>query len=120
MYPIGFGIALSTNNPLAPQIERELANVPAPVAPADGARVPAGSIRLVTRNVADTAAKYVFEIETSGGAKETSRPISAATPQTSWTPAMRARAGETYTWRVWVQNGNWRGQPAVASFRASE
>lgn len=120
VHPMGFGIVLSTNNPLAPAIERDLANVPAPVAPADGARVPAGAIRLITRNVTDTSAKYVFEIEGPGGAKETSRPINAATSQTTWTPAMRARAGETYTWRVWVESGSWRGQPAVSSFRVSD
>jgi hypothetical protein len=120
VHPLGFGIARSTNNPLAPQIQRELSSVPAPVAPADGARTPPGSIRLIARNVADGSARYVFEIETANGAKETSQPVTASGSQAAWSPSLRARAGETYTWRVWVVNGNWRGPAATASFRAGE
>jgi hypothetical protein len=120
VHPLGFGIARSTNNPLAPQIQRELSNVPAPVAPADGARIAAGSIRLIARNVADGSARYVFEIETASGAKETSQPVTASGSQAAWSPSLRARGGETYTWRVWVVSGDWRGPAAKASFRAGE
>jgi hypothetical protein len=120
VHPLGFGIVRSTNNPLAPQIQRELENVPAPAAPADGARVPAGTVRLIARTVADSSARYVFEIEGAGGEKETSRPVSAAGAQAAWSPAMRARGGASYTWRVWVINGAWRGPAATATFRAGE
>jgi hypothetical protein len=120
VYPIGFGLVRSTRNPLFPQITRELANVPAPVAPADGARVPAGEVRLIARNVPDAAARYVFEIETAGGEKQKSAPISAAGAQAAWTPPVRVRSGESYTWRVWVENGSFRGQAAASTFRGSE
>lgn len=131
-YPIGFGLVRLGSNPesyrngygLVRQlngttVERELRAVPAPHAPADGGSVRPGPVRLVARNVSLTGVQYQFEIA-SGSEREASPPIAAGNGETAWSPALRVRAGQRYTWRVWVTNGNWRGQPAGASFRAGE
>ena len=92
--------------------------VPLPVSPADGGRAPAGSVRLVTRNIADTASFYVFEIEGPGGAKETSPPIRPGNRETAFTPDLDLREGAEYTWRVWVTKDGLVAPAAVATFRA--
>jgi len=126
VYPLGFGLVSvpqrsghkAMTNPLGSDIEREVRSVPAPVAPADGERVPAGQVRLIARNVSDTSLRYIFEIEGAGSARETSQPLAAGNGQTAWSPRLQVRGGEQYTWRVRVTNGRWNGQPAVSSFRA--
>jgi hypothetical protein len=118
-YPLGFGLVRLISNPLGASIQRDLLNVPAPVSPTDGDQVRAGPIRLAVRNVADSGARYVFEIVGSGSARETSLPIAAGRGQTEWTPQLRLVGGEQYTWRVWVVNGDWRGQPAISTFRVA-
>jgi hypothetical protein len=72
----------------------------------------------VTRNVRDTTARFVFEIEDARGLKEMSSSIPAAKGQTSWMPKLLLVDGEQYTWRVVAYFGDWRGQPATATFRA--
>ncbi len=119
-YPMGFGLVRVTKNPLGPSIFRDVLNVPAPTSPADGDQVRPGQVRLMARNVADSAARYVFEIVGKGNVRETSQPIVAGRGQTAWTPQLRLQSGEQYTWRVWAVNGEWRGQPASTVFRVSQ
>jgi hypothetical protein len=118
-YPLGFGLVKLLSRYLGPQVQRELVNVPLPVSPADGARVRPGEVRLIVRNVADSTVRYVFELK-GNGTPETSEPLPPGRAQTSWLPKMRVANGQTYTWRVWVTQGSWRGQPATSSFRAGQ
>ena len=117
VYPRSYiGIVKMLTAHLGPVIGRELMRVPAPLAPADGDRVPAGQTRLVARNVADTTLAYVFEIEGPGDAKETSDPIRAGKSQTTWQPKLSLRPGQSYTWRVRTTEGDWTGHAAAATF----
>lgn len=97
----------------------EVTRVPEPVSPADGGVVPASAARLVARNVEDATLRYVFEIEGPDGAKETSAPMVPGAGETVWSPAMRLRAGDRYTWRVWTVTAEGASlPPALATFRA--
>jgi hypothetical protein len=97
----------------------EVTRVPEPVSPADGGAVAAGAARLVARNIEDATLRYVFEIAGPGGAKETSAPIVPGAGETVWLPAMRLRAGDSYTWRVWTVTAEGATfPPAEATFRA--
>ncbi len=119
-YAMGFGLVKVMAVGSRPTVAYELQRVPLPVTPADGARVTGGAVQLVTRNVADADVRYVFEIEGPNNARETSSPIAAGKGETTWSPQLRLRNGAAYTWRVWTVKDTWRGQPAVASFQASE
>jgi len=115
-YPLGFGIVRLAAAHDGPAVERRLQQVPLPTAPAAGATVPPGAIELVARNIANASARYVFEIETEG-AREASPPIEPGTDgRTRWTPELRLRAGQTYTWRVRTTGTGWTGEPAVMRF----
>jgi hypothetical protein len=120
-YPLGFGLVkVTTGAPGArATIQQELKLVPSPLAPADGGAVPAGEVRLVTRNIADRAAQYVFTIE-GGSQSETSKPIPAGNGETAWSPTLRLEAGREYTWHVLVVKDGQKGTPATASFRTSK
>jgi hypothetical protein len=110
-------VRMPTNNPTANQITRELVSVPLPVTPADGGSVAAGQARLAARSVVATDVKYMFELQRAGGPVEASPEVAAGKGETSWSPKTRLERGQTYTWRVWVVNGGWRGPAASASFR---
>lgn len=116
-YPLGVGVVKMPTMWTQGGTERELAAVPLPLTPAEGAVVPAGAIRLVVRNTRLPGVQYVFEVVGPGSHRSISGPISAGTAQTEWTPPLQLRAGESYTWRVWVTDGTWRGQPSNASLR---
>ena len=95
---------------------------PVPVAPEPTAEVEAGNVKLTARagkaRDAEPAAKYVFEITGPAGAKETSEPIEAgAEGKATWSPKMQAKAGETYTWRVWKAGGQ-KETAAASTFKA--
>ncbi len=118
-YPLGFGLVKMLTAGHRPNIEHALLRVPTPLTPADGGSVAPGQVRLVARNVADASVQYVFEIE-NGSERETSRPIAPGNAETSWSPQLRLQAGRTYTWRVFAVKGEWKGAPAIASFRAGD
>jgi len=92
--------------------------LPAPKTPADGDLVPPGEITLVVRNNADkkhAKARYVFELEGKSGDKEEAT-VEAGDKETKWTPKMKLKAGEKYTWRVKATEGDWKGPVATSSF----
>jgi hypothetical protein len=96
--------------------------MPVPVTPEPAAEVEAGKVKLTARNAkardTEPAARYVFEISGAGGEKETSEPLDAgADGKTTWTPKMQAKAGETYTWRVW-KAGAQKDNAATSTFKA--
>ncbi len=114
MYPVALGlIRLRATLPLAD----ELRSFPVPTGAVDGSRVEAGPVTLSVRNIVSQQrpkAQYVFEIENGAGEKEKSEPQSAGEKETKWTPRMKIKAGEKYTWRAWVTHGNWKGPVASA------
>jgi hypothetical protein len=92
--------------------------LPAPQTPAEGARVAPGEITLVIQNMIDkkhTKAKYVFELEAVSGGKEEGT-VESGDKETKWTPKMKLKAGEKYTWRVRAVEGEWKGPAATSSF----
>jgi hypothetical protein len=118
VYPLGFGLAKSMQPLTRHAVERDVASVPNPVAPADGARAQAGQVQLTVATLPDTSLHYVFEITGPNGEKETSKPVTAGKSRTVWTPQLRVRNGQSYTWRVWTVKEGWTGQAALATFRA--
>ena len=103
-YPLGWGLTkFRRNNEWAPV--KRLRLTPAVVSPSQGSYVEGGRVTIVARNVEmpDVAVPYVFEIEDARGERETSEPISPGVKKTEWTPKMQVRAGEKYTWRVYVK-----------------
>jgi hypothetical protein len=116
VFPLRMTERLPANRPRAAY---DVMQVPEPLSPTDGGTATAGRVRLVTRNVAEPAMQYVFEIEDDKGVKETSAPIARGDGQTTWSPTMRMQAGTSYTWRVWVRRDG-TGEPfshAEAAFR---
>lgn len=122
-YPLGVGVAKMGTLPIygadgstRTSVERELAAVPAQVSPAEGAVVPAGPVRLAVRNVALAGVQYRFDIAAAGANATPSPAVAAGQRETSWTTPAALRPG-VYSWRAWVTNGTWRGQPTTGSFR---
>jgi hypothetical protein len=96
----------------------KLRTLPALKEPGDGDLVPSGEITLVTRNIIDkkhAKAKYVFELEAASGGKEEGT-VESGDKETKWTPKMKLKAGEKYTWRVRAVEGEWKGPVATSSF----
>jgi hypothetical protein len=116
-YPLGNGLVkFNDDTDIAP--DRGLRSLPAPQTPADGDLVPPGEITLVVRNIADktrTKLKYVFELEGSSGDKEEGT-VEAGDKTTKWTPKLKLKAGEKYTWRVKATEGDWKGTVATSGF----
>lgn len=99
---------------------RMLRALPAPQSPHEGEAVAPGEVTLSTRNIVDKThakAKYVFELEAASGGKEEGT-VEAGDKETKWTPKMKLKAGEKYTWRVHVVDGEWQGPVAVTNFVA--
>jgi hypothetical protein len=119
LYPLGMGLVrVRRSTDYAPI--RNLITLPAPAVPADGTTIDPGKVTLVTRNITGPGhdrAKYVFELETASGEKETSDPIEAGEKETKWTPRMQVKSGEKYTWRVGVVEGRWKGPLATSTFQ---
>jgi hypothetical protein len=123
LYPIHAGLFMMRRYSFQAGVQsyqsQLLRSLPAPLSPADGAEVIAGKITLVIQNMPDQGhrpAKYVFEIAGDSGSKEVSPAVAAGERETRWSPALKAKAGEKYTWRVWAVDGNWTGPAASASF----
>jgi hypothetical protein len=119
-YPLANGLVKiepgNERGPWAP-IQNLLA-LPAPRTPAEGDLVPPGEITLVVRNIADKKhprAKYVFELEGASGGKEEAT-VEAGDKETRWTPKLKLKAGEKYTWRVRAAEGDWKGPVVTSSF----
>jgi hypothetical protein len=122
-YPIGFGLA-RIRSAQASEHVRLLSTFPAAYSPADGGLADAGAVKLIAGNIAaaETKPKYFFEIENATGEKESSEAIEQGEKQTEWSPKMQIKAGEKYTWRVWVDDAKLlgaksRGAVAEAIFR---
>jgi hypothetical protein len=116
-YPVDNGLVkFETSTEYVPV--RTLLALPAPQTPVEGAVVPPGKVTLVARNIGDirrARAKYVFELEGASGAKEEGT-VDAGTKETRWTPSLKLKAGEKYTWRVRASEGAWKGPVATSSF----
>jgi hypothetical protein len=121
-YPLGVGVIkvnTGTNYDTDYPPLRALLQLPANKAPSDGSLEAPGKITLVARNIWDRKhhnANYVFEIQDVAGAKETSTPVPAGDKETKWSPQMKVKAGEKYTWRVWAVDHEWKSTPASAVF----
>ena len=117
LYPLANGLhKLHAETDFAP-IHALLA-LPAPLSPAEGDLVPSGTLALVTRNIADTKhpkAKYVFELKGASGDKEEAT-VEPGEKETRWTPKLKLKAGEKYTWTVRAAEGDWKGPPAATAF----
>jgi hypothetical protein len=119
-YPVAMGVTKVRRPDYGPV--RTLTEIPVPVAPEPAAEVEAGQVKLTARNAkargAEPAVRYVFEITGPGGDKEASEPVEAGGDgKTTWSPKMRAKAGETYTWRVWKAGGS-KENAATSTFMA--
>jgi hypothetical protein len=119
-YPVAWGLArMSQQYPDYAPI-RDLRSLPAPRWPAEGAEVKAGAVTLVARNVAAAgrSVKYVFEIKAvSSGEQEVSPPVAPGEKETKWSPNLKVKVGEKYTWRVKVTDGQWVGPVAASEFK---
>jgi hypothetical protein len=117
VYPLANGLVRGDANPHHTPIHALLA-LPAPLTPAEGDIVPPGTIALVTRNIADKKhpkAKYVFELKGASGDKEEAT-VEPGEKETRWTPKLKVKAGEKYTWTVRAAEGDWKGPPAATAF----
>jgi hypothetical protein len=118
LYPMGWGVhRLPADRDYGPV--RQVMSLPAPKSPADGGSAAPGCVELLAVNASLKLAaggKYYFEIQTRGGEKERSPAINPGEKETRWKPALELKAGETYTWRVWLKDGDWTGPTASAEF----
>lgn len=119
-YPLGIGLQKVIPEYLGPTVARDLQRVPKPIAPDDGGRVKPGRVSLVVATLPDPNVRYVFEIESASGARETSQPLAPAPERTAWSPALTIERGARYTWRVWAVESSWRGPAASATFVGGE
>jgi hypothetical protein len=118
VYPLEFGIQRTNGGPAA-----LLRLHPAPLHPSEGQEVDPGPIKLIAQNVADKTQHdlfYVFELEDGTGAKERSLSVPAGQRETAWSPKSEIKAGERYTWRVWVVGKELIGPVASASFKGKK
>ena len=116
-YPLGNGLVKADADPDYTPV-RALLTLPAPQTPAEGDLVPPGPITLVTRNIADkphAKAKYVFALKGTSGGKEEAT-VEAGEKETKWTPKLKLKAGEKYTWTVRATEGEWKGPVATSHF----
>jgi hypothetical protein len=116
-YPVGNGLVKVADDTDFGTV-RSLRALPAPQAPTEGDLVPSGEITFVVRNNADkkhTKAKYVFELEGASGGKEEAT-VDPGDKETKWTPKLKLKAGEKYTWRVRAAEGDWKGPTATSTF----
>jgi hypothetical protein len=117
VYPLGDGLVkVRADTDYSPI--RNLVELPTPLTPAEGDLVPTGEVTLVARNIDDSrrpGVKYRFELETASGVKEEGT-VEAGTKKTRWTPKMKLKPGEKYTWRVRATLGKWTGPVASSRF----
>jgi hypothetical protein len=117
VYPLGNGLVRCGDDTNYSPI-RNLLALPAPLTPADGDLVPPGEVTLVVRNIPDKRhprARYVFVLQGAAGGKEEAS-VEAREKQTRWTPRLKLKAGEKYTWTVRAVEGNWKGPLATSGF----
>jgi hypothetical protein len=117
IYPLGNGLVKMPRD-FGDEIVDNVLALPAPQMPSEGDLVPPGEITLVVRNNADkkhAKPKYVFELEDATGGKEEAT-VEAGDKETKWTPKLKLKAGEKYTWRVRAADGDWKGPTATSTF----
>lgn len=117
-YPIVDGVHKINSEEIMPELRR----VPLPSQPTDGGDVAPGEVVIRAHGIADKnrkGVKYVFEISGPSGDKETSDPQKAGDRANiaQWTPKMKVKSGEEYTWRVWAVSGDWKGPAITSTFR---
>jgi hypothetical protein len=116
VYPVGT-VDVITNS-VNDATVAALLTTPVPLQPIANASVPSGKVQLVAHNITqkrEGPITYHFELEGSAGDKEQSPPLRAGGGETRWTPKMELGTSPRYTWRVWVQDGNWKGPVAVST-----
>lgn len=99
---------------------KELLNTAAAVSPAREVEVAPGAVTLKARNLFAKDrpnARYLFEIQGPNRETETSPLVAAGESFTEWSPAMKVRSGEHYSWRVWATDLSWKGPETTASFK---
>jgi hypothetical protein len=99
---------------------QNLVTIPLAAAPTqDSLEVP-GPVTLKAinpRGQAHPDCKLVFDlVELSTGKREKSKPIAAGEDQTNWSPTMRLRPGERYSWQVEATDGDWKSRSAETEF----
>jgi hypothetical protein len=118
-YPLGFGL-VRLEGDFGRFWKAQLESLPEPVSPAEGAKVQPGPVTLCTRNIPQSAhqgASYVFEIVDASGTQEASPVVAAGDKVTEWTPQMKVKADQKYTWRVRAVEGKWTGPTASVAFQ---
>ncbi len=116
VYPVGNGLVKIPRD--GNEVAFSVLALPAPETPLEGDLVPPGEITLAIRNMADKThakPKYVFELESAAGSKEEAT-VDAGDKETKWTPKLKLKPGEKYTWRVRAADGDWKGPVATSTF----
>jgi hypothetical protein len=122
LYPVGPGLtpirATTTYPPL-----KELLTTPRSLSPADGGTAGAGAVTLTVRNHLDPGharARYYFILESLAGDKESSPAVAPGKKQTKWTPKMKVRPGQKYTWKAWAAEGTWQSRVVTSHFEGKD
>jgi hypothetical protein len=122
LYPVGPGLtrvrAATTYSPL-----KELLATPRSLSPTDGGTAGAGAVTLTVRNHLDPGharARYYFVLESLAGEKESSPAVAPGKMQTKWTPKMKVRPGQKYTWKAWAAEGTWQSPVVTSHFEGKD
>jgi hypothetical protein len=116
-YPLADGLVKIDENSGSSAVRKLLA-LPAPREPTEGDLVPPGAITLVVRNIPDkehARASYLFELQGASGGR-TEATVEAGEKETRWSPTLKLKPGEKYTWRVRAVDGTWKGPVATTRF----
>lgn len=103
------------------EVIKNLVTIPLAGSPAQDSLEAPGQITLKAinpRGKAHPHCKLVFDlVELSSGTREKSKPIAAEENQTSWSPTMRLKPGERYSWQVEAIDGDWKSRSAETEFQ---
>ncbi|HWB11357.1 MAG TPA: hypothetical protein VG826_19160 [Pirellulales bacterium] len=100
---------------------QNLVTIPLAASPAPDSLEAAGPVTLKAinpRGRAHPTCKLVFDlVELSTGAREKSKPIAAGETETTWSPEMRLKPGQRYSWQVEAIDGDWKSRSAGTEFQ---